>query len=91
MCVDGCVCMCTVVCMCMVCMCMHTGVCVCVCVYACTGVRACRGLCARACAESAEPRMHGMSPRAGSAPAGELALLRGPPQAALVRGAQLME
>ena len=31
----------------------------------------------RACAESVEPCMHGMSPRAGSAPAGELALLRG--------------
>lgn len=36
-----------------------------------------RGLCVRACAESVEPCMHGMSPRAGSAPAGELALLRG--------------
>ena len=41
----------------------------------CMGVRVCVCVCVRACAECIESCTHGMSPRAGSAPAGELALL----------------
>ena len=41
----------------------------------CTGVHVCVCVCVRACAECIESCTHGMSPRAGSAPAGELALL----------------
>lgn len=44
---------------------------VCVCTQAGVYVR----VCAWTCAESVELCVHGMSPRAGSAPAGELALL----------------